>query len=435
MKSKLLLISLLIVQFTNAQNIVFADPAFNSSLVNLPMYDAGARNLAGDNTTIDLNNDNQISVSEAANISQLYIRNENIVNLQGIEFFTNLKIISLYRVNVANYDFSTLVNLESFDLSYDFYYGGVPPIGAIASINLSNCTNLKTLSLLSGQLTSLDLSNNTKLEKLSISQQTAGLNINMLNQSNLRDITYYSPFTTNLDLVNCTGLLSLNVTGLGFTFLDLSGQQIINSVAVGYTAITNLNFSNNTFLENIYINSNSSLAGIDFGAIKDVFNLTVNDNAVTSLNLNNLIYLDYLICDGNPITSLQIKNVIRERGIILQNVPLLQSICTDAEEVIRYKNICNNMGMFNVIVNDACNLPAEIVNKLLKMSPNPVQDMVHFESSQKIDKVEVFGINGLMIMSEDSVTDTINMTTLQKGMYFLKVYQSGEVSEMKFIKS
>ena len=69
------------------------------------------------------------------------------------------------------------------------------------------------------------------------------------------------------------------------------------------------------------------------------------------------------------------------------------------------------------------------------MSPNPVQNIVHFESSQKIDKVEVFGINGLMIMSEESVSDTINMESLQKGMYFLKVYQNGEVSEMKFIKS
>ena len=90
MKSKLLLISLLIVQFVNSQNIVFADPDLKATLVNLPQFYSFATNITGNQVPIDTNNDNEISIAEALQINSLFIINENISNLQGLEYFVNI---------------------------------------------------------------------------------------------------------------------------------------------------------------------------------------------------------------------------------------------------------------------------------------------------------------------------------------------------------
>ena len=59
-----------------------------NAIVSIP--DANFKNaLLNNNTVIDTNGDGEIQVSEAEAVTNLWVSNENINNLKGIEFFIN----------------------------------------------------------------------------------------------------------------------------------------------------------------------------------------------------------------------------------------------------------------------------------------------------------------------------------------------------------
>jgi hypothetical protein len=68
------------------------------------------------------------------------------------------------------------------------------------------------------------------------------------------------------------------------------------------------------------------------------------------------------------------------------------------------------------------------------MYPNPVNDVLHLSSNKKITKIEIFSMNGLMVMNNELESDVVNLHQLESGMYIIKVYTNEEVTNMKFVK-
>lgn len=71
----------------------------------------------------------------------------------------------------------------------------------------------------------------------------------------------------------------------------------------------------------------------------------------------------------------------------------------------------------------------------LMIYPNPVTDKLYINSSEKIENVSVFSLTGGKIENSAFINDFINVSTLQSGIYFLKVLDvSGKSVIQKFIK-
>jgi hypothetical protein len=71
----------------------------------------------------------------------------------------------------------------------------------------------------------------------------------------------------------------------------------------------------------------------------------------------------------------------------------------------------------------------------IAMYPNPVGNILHLSANEGISRVEIYSTNGMLVMSSDSVTDSIEMNDLNSGMYFLKVFSGQDVATMKFVKN
>lgn len=75
----------------------------------------------------------------------------------------------------------------------------------------------------------------------------------------------------------------------------------------------------------------------------------------------------------------------------------------------------------------------------LKLVPNPTSGNFNIEllnPGQKIERVEVYNINGQLIFSENTInkkTTTINLIGIQAGIYFVKIYSSNAVYFRKVI--
>jgi hypothetical protein len=405
MKKTLLLFSLLLIQYTVAQNILFLDINFKNVLL-ASKIDFNDANFTGEfinYPSIDSNNDGEISQAEAILVIRLDMGYAEINNLSGLEFFVNLKSFNSLFFNPSSFNFPALINLENLTLS----------------------------NVVSGQsiLTSLDLSSNINLKKVSCSVNG---NVNLNNLTNLKSLSLYGTFT-EIDLSDSPNLLDLSIFS-PLASLDLNNNTKLIFLNIGNFNFTSLNLSQCSSLEVINI-TNSELEILTLGGIKHVKYLNVPNNKLTSLDTSFLFNLQQLYCNNNDLEFISIKNnglIFGDNsGISFEGNPNLETICCDQNEIVYIQNLCNLLD-YSTNVSECIAPP--IIPRPLSMYPNPVSDKLHLDSTEKINKVEVFSSSGLLIMTSENVSDVIDMQALQSGIYFLKIYRDRDVSQMKFMK-
>lgn len=104
---------------------------------------------------IDTDGDGSLSDAECR-FRHLDVRDKNIADLTGIEFFTNLTMIYCFNNQLTSLDLSKNINLNTLQC-----YGN-----QLTSLNLSQNTGLTELYCQNNKLTALDVSNNAKLNLL-----------------------------------------------------------------------------------------------------------------------------------------------------------------------------------------------------------------------------------------------------------------------------
>ncbi len=438
MKVKLLLISFLFIQFAFSQNITFSDSNFKLKLLSFdPNYPIG-ENLAGEFAPIDANNDKEISFAEALNVSSLQIFGDEISNIQGLQYFTNLKTLRINTDFVQNINLSTLVNLERLFVGTMDLGQTSPNIGILTSLDLSKNTKLNFLFIVTSTLSTLDLTKNVNLTELYVRQEKNDFVLNIFNLVNLRKLTYTSAFNPNLDISTCTNLIDLEMSGSGFSSIDVSNQSILSKLSIVSTNITSLNLSKNLSLEIVVIVNNRQLTSLNLGTIQYVTSLFVNDNNLTTLNTNNLPYLQFLDCSNNKLTEVFIKNTSFETYINLDNNANLVTVCCDNVQIIPVRNILNRSGQFNVTVTSNCDTAATLElnsfrnNSEIILFPNPASKVISLKSNLKIDKIEIYDLNGRKLI--ETSRDIINIENIQSGFYFAKVFNQNNSQILKFLK-
>lgn len=430
MKQTLLFINLLLCSILSAQNIDFTNPNLKTFLLSSRIdYD-----LTGQVTypLVDNNNDGEISIEEALLVNKLNFAYSELTNLEDLQYFTNLKSIISYYANLNEFNLPTLVNLE--ELLLQNVLVGPIPIAADFSGNI----NLKKLNLYSAT-TSLDLSNNINLLELSLYCPNL-TSLNLTNLENLKTLYYYGKMAT-IDISDCSNLLNLTCVGGSpsnnipeenkITSIDLSNVNRLVNLDLSGNNISSLDLSNCPNLEMIAVSYND-LTSMDLGDIAYVKALDCNNNLLTSLDLSNFFNLQNVYCQNNQLTTLSTKNGIIEDFIDFSGNPDLESICSDANEIVYIKNQCLQNGNDESIVSD-CVEPESRFS--IAMYPNPVGNQLTIDSDSVVSKVEIFGINSLRVMRDESGSKTIDMTNLEAGIYFVNVHVGDEVSTMKLVKN
>lgn len=395
MKKLVLFIVGVTFQLSSAQIINFPDLNFKNALLELPInYDSNGTIFP----MIDSNNDDEITQAEAQLVQKLNLSYAELNDLTGLQFFTNLKSFESLFFNGLSFNFPGLINLENLTLS-----NAVTGQSNLININLSGNVNLKTVSCYTNANT-----------------------INLSNLTQLTNLTLYGNFTS-LNINDAENLLFLNVSA-PLNFLNLSNNTKLINMNLGGTTFSNLDLSACLNLEIIEV-SNGKMQTLNLGNIKHVRYLFVPNNKLTSLNANNLFNLDFINCQNNLLTNLFLENGTIEQLVDFSGNPNLASICCDANEIIYIQNDCNILG-YNTTVSSCSSVARQI-----SMFPNPVKNQLHLSAGENIEKVEFFTSNGLLIMTSTDANNPIDMENIPAGMYFIKVYISNDVTQMKIIKS
>lgn len=116
------------------------------------------------------------------------------------------------------------------------------------------------------------------------------------------------------------------------------------------------------------------------------------------------------------------------------------SICVNTQRLDAY---FDDLYVYNKVlapaeISDLYNgtVSIEKVNIENKMSiyPNPVTNMLHISTEDNINKLSIYNINGSLIRNYENINNTIDVSSLIKGMYILVVQTDKGITQNKFIK-
>ncbi len=75
------------------------------------------------------------------------------------------------------------------------------------------------------------------------------------------------------------------------------------------------------------------------------------------------------------------------------------------------------------------------VGTQFSLYPNPVADKLHISGEAKIEAIEIMNSVGAMLIRRSNLNDGIDVSDLQTGLYFVKVYSNdGLLETHKFLK-
>ena len=397
MKKLIVLIIILNLAYpSHAQNVTIPDANFKAALIE---------------EGVDSNADGEISYTEAEAVTSLDVTEKNISDLTGIEAFSNLESLECYSNQLLSLDVSNNTALEYLGC-YD---------NQLTSLNVSNNTVLEVLYCWRNQLTEMDVSNNTALLDLHCGGTHHGGGGNQL---------------TSLDVTNNIALKYLSCANNQLTSLDVSDNTALEQLSCDNNQLTSLDVSNNIALIGLdcYKNQLTTLDVTNNIALKY---LSCANNQLTSLNVSNNILLWALYCGSNLFTTLDISNNLALGTyscwgpcIDIGDMPSLYEVCVWDDFSTASIDV-NTEGSPNVNFTTECSVTAlsENQNKYsVTIYPNPATDQVSIDFGQTVaaTSVMLFDLTGKLVYSEtidntDSQTHTINLSSLRKGLYLIRI--------------
>ncbi len=250
MKKLYFLFFLTIGFLANAQIVNIPDANFKAVLLGSSQYNYIAKDLSGNYFAIDSNNDSEIQISEALNVSYLEINSFNISYLQGIEFFTNLQVLNCSYNYLSELIIDDLINLRDLNCSNN----------QITSLDLSNNLLLQMLNCGLNQISFLNINNLSNLEQLICTgNQISDLNLSWL--INLQYLYCTSNQLTNLDLTNLINLQALYCSSNQITQLNLEDSNNLIELICEYNELISLNVKNGNVNNwyNLFFDGNPNL--------------------------------------------------------------------------------------------------------------------------------------------------------------------------------
>ncbi len=86
-----------------------------------------------------------------------------------------------------------------------------------------------------------------------------------------------------------------------------------------------------------------------------------------------------------------------------------------------------------VFQNDPLNIDENSEQKFV-MYPNPVLDVIHIDTVEDIDKIEIYNLVGNVVMSKERPDRIFDISNVSSGVYLLRIYSNQGVLTKKFIK-
>ncbi|MEW7278281.1 immunoglobulin-like domain-containing protein [Aquimarina sp. 2201CG1-2-11] len=323
MKRKLLLIFLLVINgFLFAQETNVPDDNFEAYLES---HDADGNVVTvGDINSMGngIANDNFVTTSRIASVTDLDISRLTISDATGIEGFIALENFRCFENPLSDIDLSQNVALLTIDIGKN----------NLTSLDFSTNTALTSVSCSRNQISSLNVSQNTLLETLGCSDNLIN-SLDVSNNTALKNLSCYSNPLGSLDVTQNLLLEDLDCVDTGLTVLDVTQNPELQELQVYENSLTSLDVSNNLKLIELYAEYNQ-ITSLDVSKNTALIDLSIYDNQLTYLNMRN----------GNNTnldrSDFDIRNNPGLTCVAVDDPAYANSILTDKDSQTVYTTFC-----------------------------------------------------------------------------------------------
>lgn len=389
-----LLLTTLLTAFgfgTFAQDVIIPDANFKALLVG--------------NVTINTNSDTEIQVTEAAAFTgNIFANNQGITDLTGIEEFTSLTGLYVRDNALGSFDISANTALEYIDCQNT----------GISTLDISNNTMLGGMDCAFNSLTSLDLSNNTAITSLNCGSNSL-TTLDVSNNPLLSNFSCDNNDLTSIDLSNNTSLFYFVCPFNDLTSLDVSNCTALSWLSFSVNDISTIDLSNNTDLGNLFCAQNN-LTILDVSANSSLIVLNCTDNDLSILDVSNGNNTNFVTYNslGNPNLAC----------IEVDDAAYSTANWTDVDGTSSFSNDCNyglGIGETNLDQN-------------ITVYPNPSTTQINIEINEQILSATIIDALGNKINTNLHANNSIDVSTLSRGVYFLQVETTSGVISKRFVK-
>ena len=250
----------------------------------------------------DQDGNGEITHDEACAVDTIIVKTDNISSLQGIEYFTNLKVL-----NCRGEEYRNGGKLTSLDVTHNTkLIRLICKHNQLTTLDVSNNIELTILDCGCNYLTNIDLSENAELYLFQCdSNQLTSLDIS--HNKVLKQLYCKGNRLTSLDVSKNFALTTLECPGNQLTSLDVSNNAALTSMNCDRNELTSIVFSNNAVLTKIHC-TNNRLTSLDVSHSTTLKELWCYNNQLTSLDVSNNTALTSLSCQNNQLTSLDVGN-------------------------------------------------------------------------------------------------------------------------------
>ena len=355
------------------------DPVFEQRLINLGYDPCGIV-------------DGQVPTNNIATVTSLFIQNNNITDLTGIQDFQLLQTLDIASANLSS-----------------------------NGIDLSNNSRLKSLFINAG-LTNLDLSQNDSLTNLNL-DGTLGSMPNNIN---------------TLDLSSNVLLESVYCSASGLNSLILPSTTTLYQLDCKVNNLTSLNLSNVPNLLTL-LASNNSLIDLGTTTHNNLQSMNLALNSFSGLNLSGFSQLKSLICYSNQLECLNIKNGINNQFTYLDTRNNFTLICIEVDDSLFSANnpIWNaNKDTWSSYSEDCQGVCVtadilEVIVEKINIYPNPTNGIINIQSESNIKEITLLDVAGKTLGKFK--TNSVDLSEFASGTYMLNIRYANDFEVSKQI--
>ncbi|MBL4706710.1 MAG: T9SS type A sorting domain-containing protein, partial [Flavobacteriales bacterium] len=413
-------------------------------LVTIP--DANFKsNLVG-NTAINTNGDTEIQCSEASGFTgSLNCASQSISDLTGIEAFTSLTTLLCHGNLITTLDVSSNLALEVLSCGGNLITSlqvnnnaALTFLGcwgnSLTNIDLSQTPNLLSLAVEDNALTSLDLSLNPLLTSLSCGQNSIST-LDVSGNAALTVLKCNNNSISSLDLsVNTAITVLWNHNNLLST-LDVSLLTALTDLSCHVNDLTSLDVANNTALIKLYCYDNQ-LTALDVTGNTLLEDLGASDNQLTTFDVSQNTALTKMFCYSNQLTSLNVANGNNSNFTYFSAITNPNLACIQVDDVAYSTTNWTDIdaaSSFSLNCSGGVGVTELSANEI-SIYPNPASAHITINTEDKIASITVLDLTGKVVKNPTLNTNSIDVSNLPTGVYFLQVLtQKGTVTK-KFIK-
>lgn len=288
------------VAFATTNYIKDATTSFSSSCPSPYTFipDANFEQALFDQGIDTINGDHKVLNIAITSINDLYISNNNIADLTGIQGFGSLQTLHCDGNVLTSLNVSGLTSLKVLNCSNNLF----------TSLDVSGLTSIQELNCSYNQLTNLDVSGFTSLKEINCSNNL----LTNLYGNGLTSLKALDCSTNHLATMDISGarLERLNCTDNQLTNLNVSGLTYLQELACSQNQLTNLNVSGLTYLLKLACSQNQ-LTSINLSSLTSLNQIDCSDNQLTNIDLSGQWGLAYLFCQNNQLTNLNLNGLMR----------------------------------------------------------------------------------------------------------------------------